>query len=474
MAAAGRIFRTLVTALVSAAALAACAKTSPPPTAANRAAAGVRAKAAMPEGFMWGVSTAGFQWEGQDTTSQWAAWDKAGKTSERNPRGADGLVRYEEDADLTRGLGCNAFRTSIEWARIEPQEGVIDQAAVQHYHNVLDALRARGIEPLVTLHHFAYPAWMDKDGGWEGNKAPERFARFAAFVAKEYGAKVKWYITFNEPNVFLMGGWLSPMMPPGKTDPLAGLRALRRIAKAHALAYDALHAHDTDAQVSFNMYTAEWALGGPTRPATPMDAADPRKEAEREICSDTFLFDEVEKHGRKLDYAALDYYCKFKLYLPFVFPRADTWEVYPEGLYKAVKRYHKRYKLPVLIAENGIATWDLAPRKDRWTRSASLVAHVRQLQRAMDEGVPVLGYVHWSITDNYEWGTFSPRFGLFSVDCRNGNFTRKEADGAEAFRRVIAARGATDDLVRRYPPPAAPALPTPWVNGGTGTPVQAY
>ncbi|MEB3195856.1 MAG: family 1 glycosylhydrolase [Candidatus Sericytochromatia bacterium] len=437
-------------------------------------ARGMSSTASLPKGFLWGVSTAGYQWEGYDKSSQWAAFDAAGKTAERNLYGADGLNRYAEDLDLTKGMGCNAFRTSLEWARLEPQEGRYDPQAIAHYHRLLDAMRARGLEPMVTLMHFSYPAWLDRYGGWESPEAPKAFARFAAFVAKEFGSQIKWYMTFNEPNIFLMGGWLTPMTPPGKVDPVAGLRAMRRMIQGHAAAYEALHANDADAQVGFNMYTAQWALGAPTAPLSAKDASDVEKFAEHEVCSDTAFLDELQKRGKTLDYAALDYYCKFYLYLPFVFPRSDTWEVYPEGLYNAIKRYHARYKLPVLVAENGLATYDLAPRKDRWTRGAYLVSHVQQVQRAAAEGIPVLGYVHWSITDNYEWGSFSPRFGLFSVDCRNQNFRRVRTEGAYAYEEVIRARGVNEAIAMRYAPPRQLDLPKPWLGGGQGLPVSIY
>jgi beta-glucosidase len=390
---------------------------------------------------------------------------------ERNPLGADGYRRYEEDATLARGLGCNTFRTSIEWARIEPKEGEYDQAAIAHYHAVLDALVARGLTPVITLMHFSYPAWLDADGGWESPKAPARFAKYAAFVAREFGPQIKWYLTYNEPNVYLMGGYLAGMMPPGRQDPFAGVRALRNMVTGHRLAYMAIHANDPDAQVSFNMYTAEFAVGAfgglEAEPNT-----TPEQQAKQRITSDLFFMDQVAsagpEPGRKgtLDFASFDYYCKFKVGLPFVFPRADTWEVYPEGFYKALHRYHDRYHLPVLVAENGMATWDGAPRADRWTRSGYTVAHVKQLQRAVAEGVPVLGYVHWSITDNYEWGSFSPRFGLFSVDCRHQNFARIPADGVQAFKAIIAEGGVTDAIAKRYPPPGLVPLPAPWEPGG--------
>jgi beta-glucosidase/6-phospho-beta-glucosidase/beta-galactosidase len=249
-----------------------------------------------------------------------------------------------------------------------------------------------------------------------------------------------------------MGGYLAGMMPPGKKDPIGGLKAMRNMVSGHALAYDAIHQADPDAKVSFNMYTAEFTVGR-TAPKTA------EQKATEHIVSDTDFADFVVNQGRedggssKLDYAAFDYYCKFHLRLPFKFPRADTWEVYPEGIYKAVHRYHDRYHLPVLIAENGVATWDGAPRADGWTRSSYTVAHVKQVQRAIAEGVPVMGYIQWSITDNYEWGTFGPRFGLYAVDCRNGNFKRVATDGVDAFKAIIAGRGATPALEARFPAP---------------------
>ena len=454
---------------VAAAALAGCGRVAEPAATTGELRQASFRTASVGKDFLWGVSTAGYQWEGQDTVSQWAAWDKAGKTEERNPRGANGLEMYPEDAKLTAGLGANAFRTSIEWARIEPEEGKIDPAAVAHYHKLLDTLRANGLQPVITLMHFSYPAWLDADGGWENPKVIERFKRHAAFIAKEYGDKIDLYMTYNEPNVFLLGGWAAGMTPPGKKNPIAGLRAMKHMITAHGEAYDAIHANDTQAKVSFNMYTAEFAFGGfGTR-----NAVTAQEMAAERISSDDAFMEEImsQKGGGKVDYAALDYYCKFRVKVPFSFPRPDTWEVYPEGLYKQLKKYHRKYKLPVLIAENGMATHDLQPRQDRWTRSAYTIAHIKQIQRAIADGTPVMGYIHWSITDNYEWGSFSPRFGLFSVDSRDGDFRRRKAEGADAFQAIIAAGGVTRALEQRYPPPG---LPAPWLGGGTGTPVGIY
>ena len=459
----------------SAVVLIGCGRTFQALPDATERASGFRT-ASVPHGFLWGVSTAGYQWEGQDHTSQWAAWDKAGRTEERNPRGANGLVQYAEDTKLSRNLGANAFRTSFEWGRIEPKEGVIDPAGVAFYHRLLDSMKANGLTPLMTLHHFSYPSWMDADGGWENPKSAERFERFAKFIAKEYGDKVDLYITFNEPNVYLAGGYLTGMMPPGRKSALAGLRAMKHMVEGHKRAYDAIHAGDARAQVSFNMYTAEWAVGVGNKASTEGKTATDR--AREAITSDTEFMDQVmginpdgsrAEWGPKVDFAAFDYYCKFKFTLPFVFPRPDTWEVYPQGFYKAIKRYYNRYKLPVLIAENGMATHNLEPRKDGWTRSAYTVAHIQQMQRAIAEGVPVMGYVHWSITDNYEWGTFSPRFGLYRVECRDKNYTRIPTDGVKALVDVIAYGGVTQPMLAKYLPGTIGGINLPVPNMGGGS-----
>ena len=147
--------------------------------------------------------------ERQDRERREAAWDAAGKTPERNLKGADGLHQYKTDIELTQGLGCNAFRTSIEWGRIEPQEGHIDQQAVAYYHDLLREMHAHGQTPVITLHHFSHPQWIAEQGGWENKETAQKFARFAGFCAKEFGADVDTWLTFNEPNVYLAGAYLA-------------------------------------------------------------------------------------------------------------------------------------------------------------------------------------------------------------------------------------------------------------------------
>jgi beta-glucosidase len=440
--------------------LAGCGRSGMPQAAADQKATTFKT-ASVPAGFLWGVSTAGQQYEGSETTSQWYPWWANGHTEDKNPLGANGFKMYGQDNQLTAGLGCNALRTSIEWCRIEPKPGVIDPEAVAHYHRVLADMKKNGLTPVITLHHFAHPQWVEAQGGWENAKTAELFANFAAFVAKEYANEIELYLTFNEPNTYVLGAYLGKAFPPGKQDPIAAVKVLKNMARGHMLAYDAVHENDPTAKVSFNMYYAEWVLG--------RSHTSEQRVAER-VGSEQGFFDEVTNvrgrdGGKVMDYAALDYYCKFHISVPFSMPRADKWDIYPEGFYKAIKRCYQFYHLPVLVAENGVSTWNGEAREDGWTRSRYLVTHIKQMQRAMAEGIPVMGYIHWSITDNWEWGSFGPTFGLYRVDCRNQNFKRVPAEGADAFRSIVKSGGVNKDIEARYG-----ILPAPWVenpNGGT-------
>lgn len=393
--------------------------------------------------FLWGVSTAGFQWEGREELSQWAQWDLAGKTEERRKNAADGYRRYAEDLDLTRGMGCNAFRTSIEWARVEPRKGEFDEAAIAHYRQLFQAMRARGLTPVVTFMHFSYPAWLDADGGWESPAASDAYARFVDRVTREYGDLVDWYLTFNEPTVFIAGGYLSGQCPPGKkNDLVATAKVLKHLVSAHNKAYDVVHLNDPVARVAFNQYSASWRLF-------------PKPDQAESGSGDDFLDGVLGTTDAlpRLDYMAIDYYTRLTL-LPFALPHPWQWPVHPAGFYDTLKFYHRLTGKPVLVAENGYANEDGKPRPDGWTREAYLTAHVEQMQRAVKDGIPVLGYIHWSITDNYEWGSYRPRFGLFSVDCRNEDQRRIPTAAAGVYRKVIAAGGVTRAIAREIAYPA--------------------
>jgi len=423
---------------------------------------------AIPKKFLWGVSTSSQQWEGKTHGGIWEVFADAGRTEEKIKRAANGYEMFEKDLDLAAGMGLNAFRTSIEWGRIEPEQGRIDPEGVKFYHRLFEGIRKRGMEPVVTLIHFTWPQWFEKIGGWESEAGVRAFCRFVDLVSREYGAKVDFWLTYNEPPVELIAGYVLGLSAPGYRNPLKALAVTRSWIRCHKLAYRIIHENDSEAYVSWNNYTGTYSVGGigdlhllvegtgdqpGSEGAGSLEAlADVEKQwAELMTGVDSGRKPGVRGTSKYLDYIGIDYYALWRL--PGGFTKPHLWEIHPEGLYNVIKNYCNFFKLPVLIAENGMATCDLAPRPDGWTREAFLVQHVKQMQRAMRDGYPVLGYIHWSITDNWEWGSFAPRFGLYSVDCRNERFERVPTPSVDVYRKIIQAGGVTPELEALYPPP---------------------
>lgn len=414
---------------------------------------------AFPKGFLWGVATAGYQSEGGDTHSTWADWDDAGKFPDRVGRAVDFWNRYPEDMDLAKGMNLNAFRMSVEWSRIEPVRGRFDQAALAHYVAMIDAARARGLEPVVTLSHFVYPAWMDAGGGpagWERPEAAERFGAYVRLVAGELRGKVKTWITLNEANVMTVGGYATGQIPPGRIGYGAYSKAVKGLVAAHREAYQILHQVDPANRVSTNVFFQYsqgptkfdpgqlWGTKSAFRIAGDMDWPGHELTGLPGPYFDDFGAD-------FMDYIAIDYYWGLAASGIFNVRKSYNWSVSPKRLTDACVDLWKRYKKPIMIAENGLSTKDLARRKDGWTREAFIVHHLYYLRKAIAQGVPVLGYMHWSLTDNYEWGDYSPRFGLYSVDARKDpTLERVPTPAVDVYRQIAGANALPSKLVWTY------------------------
>ena len=286
----------------------------------------------------------------------------------------------------------------------------------------------------------------------------DAYTRYVDFIAREFGHEIRYYLTFNEPTVMVEAGYLAGMWPPGKKDLAAFARASANVIRAHAEAYDVIHAADPDALVSFNNYAAAYQF-----------SLDPKKDAMPAPGDDWFLkaFSDVlvpfdDKNGKKkakMDYVAVDYYKRLTIPTQIIPPSPSQWHVYPEGFADVLDRYYKVFGLPILVAENGMATDNGKPREDGWTRERYLVEHVAQLQKAMERGVPIIGYTYWTLTDNYEWGSFDPRFGLWRVEANSGDLTRHETPAVGVYREIIRHNGVTPELLRRYPPPGLAGTP---------------
>ena len=404
----------------------------------------------FPKYFLWGAATSAHQVEGGNVNN-WSEWEKknaerlAGKAGKEweiwqqdkfsemfqaenyiSGRACDHYNRFEEDFDLAQAGGHNAHRFSIEWSRIEPEEGKFDEKEIEHYRKVLLALRERGLEPFVTLWHWTHPLWVEEFGGPENKKFAEYFARYAKKLAESFGDLVKFWVTINEPMSVITNCYLKGIWPPQIKNPLVALRVYKNLALAHKEAYDILHEVNLEYQVGFANIMAYFE---PANPDSPLDKLVV-KIAEY-FSNKKFLKMTEEKN----DFLALQYYFHNKI--SFWGGRKNEnkevndlgWEIYQEGLYHLLK-FLEQYKLPIYITENGLADADDS-RREKLIRDGLL-----WVNKAIQEGVDVRGFFYWSLLDNFEWDKgFWPRFGLIEMDYPT--LERKPRKSYYAYRDII-------------------------------------
>lgn len=388
--------------------------------------------APMPEDFHWGVATSGYQVEGDAPDSNWRRYVDGKARTIDDPYGeaVDFKNRYPEDIARAKELGTNTFRISIEWARIEPRPGVIDQEAVAFYDDVVRKIEDAGMTPMISLTHFVHPGWISDRGGWSDAETIDRWLAFSERVVSRYAGHDVLWITFNEPAIYR-----SFEEHNGGLDAAASGAMAENLVTAHRRGYDLIHRLDPTAKVSSNL-----AYKPP-----PLQGID-----------DAAFIDKVKD---KLDFVGIDYYYGLSLDNLSAANGAfdEFWKIepQPDGIYYALKEYQRKFPgLPLYVVENGMPTDDGKPRPDGYTRSDHLNDHIYWVQRAMAEGVDVMGYNYWSLTDNYEWGNYRSRFGLYTVDVlRDPTLTRRPTDAVATYHDMIARGGVRDD----YEPKRRPA-----------------
>ena len=473
--------RSLTAALLACSALLAQA-----PARAASPAPAQEAAVRFPAGFLWGAATAAHQVEGNGLDNDWIRAERERptyvKTGDSAAVGVDHWRRFDADFALAQAMGHNAHRLSIEWSRIEPEKGKKDWEAIDHYHKVFRALRKRGLEPMVTLHHFTSPPWLAARGGWLDKRAIVDFAEFAAFCGREFGREVDMWCTVNEPNVLAFNAYDDGAWPPFRKDREAALQVMAHLAQGHAAAYHALHAADhadadRDGRPACVGFAHHVALFDPVSPLDPLDALTAgfnEKVFDRApILAMTTGKLQFTIPGAKgvtgfdprgasaADFIGLNYYTRWMIDAgkdPERFARPGApltgmgWEDYPEGLYRALKLCDEYAKLPdgrrvpIIITENGVDD------RGQKGRAAYLVRHLQQAARAIRDGVDVRGYIHWTLMDNFEWiDGYAPKFGLYRVDrSPKGGLARIPTDGVHVFREITAANGLTPGLLARY------------------------
>ena len=396
--------------------------------------------------FLWGAATAGHQVEGNNCNAGIWLLEQMPGTSFAAPSGdaCDSLHRWREDIALVGALGLNAYRFSVEWSRIEPAEGQFSTAWLDHYTRIAAACRAQGIAPVVTLSHFTSPRWFAAAAGWGNDRAPMLFGRFTARVAERMAPFVRHVITFNEPNLPLMGRWVAtPIADPARASLDAMMAAaaqacgsdrfavwvysrgddLPRLLAGHRAARGAWNAIVPTALIGMSLAIPE-TVGDPDSVAAYRSHAEaPFFAAARE---DDFIG--VQNDGRMTLSPS-----------GFVPPPPGTERTqsgdafHPEALGPAATHAFAATGRPVFVTENGIAAADDAQ------RARFIPAAMTSLDAARRQGVPVIGYCHWSLMDNFEWRRgYTQQFGLHAITPRT--FRRTAKPSARRYAAIVAAQ----------------------------------
>lgn len=375
----------------------------------------------FPEGFLIGAATSSHQVEGNNH-NDWSVWEKSEKRKKQleksgllkkygyenfiSGKACDHYNRYEEDFDIAKSLGHNTHRFSIEWSRIEPEEGNFNQKEIEHYRDVIRALKSRGLEPFVTLWHFTFPVWIKN--GWLNPRSIFYFSRYAEKIVSELGNNVKFWITINEPITYSNCMYLFEKWIHNERSIIKWIKQNRQMVEIHKEAYQKIKKINPYFQVGIaknNCYYTrfvwwcpfEWGIA----------------KLLRYLKNEWFL-NSIKDYQ---DFIGLNYYFHFEIN-PLVFKtkipnerKSDMgWEICPEGIYYLILDL-KKYNKPIYITENGVA--DAKDEK----RGKFIQDNLFQIERAIQDGADVRGYFHWSLLDNFEWAHgFYPKFGLIEAD----------------------------------------------------------
>lgn len=412
--------------------------------------------------FLIGAATAAHQVEGNNTNSDCWALEHMKNSGYAEPSldAVDHYNRYEEDIRHLAAAGLNAYRFSIEWARVEPQEGVFEEKEIEHYRAVIRCCKENGVTPILTLHHFSSPKWLIGKGGWEADTTPADFARYARFVMEKLGSELTYVCTINEANMgvhvaAIAKRYMKQMMAKmgaSKTDGTVqvGMNLEKLMASRQAAA--AAQNREVFGVDKVESFTSPRTAHGD---ALIMEAHRLARAVIREVAPHvkvglTLSLHDIQALPGGEENAAKEWTEEFAHYLPaiaeddflgvqnYTRSRIDAngalptpegaeltqmdYEFYPEALENVIRRVHQDFRGDLIVTENGIATADDARRVEFIRRALAGV------QNCLNDGIPVKGYCYWSLLDNFEWQKgFSMTFGLIAVDRRTQTRYPKES-----------------------------------------------
>jgi beta-glucosidase len=407
---------------------------------------------AFPEGFLWAVATAGHQVEGNnDKSDTWFAEQMTPSVfMEKSGPGCDSYARWADDVDLAASLGLNAFRFSVEWARIEPEPGVFDDDELDHYEAMIDRCLSLGMAPIVTFNHFTSPHWFAALGSWLNPDAPELFGRYCRVLAERFGDKIAYAVTMNEPNLARLLTWihlpdfvrdleratlaacsqaagveryrLSNVMLPEEMDAMGdGMEAGHRAAKA------AIKAACPSLPVGISIAIIDDRVIG--------DDASVRDRKRDEVYARWLRLAREDDFIGVQNYETVNYDGNGDIPpAPGEIINGMGTAIEPLSLAGAVRYAYEQTGVPVLVTEHGLS------HDDDSLRVPFIPAALEGLLDVMESGVPVIGYTHWSLLDNFEWiFGYKKFYGIVAVD--RTTFERTPKPSAAVYAEIVRANG---------------------------------
>jgi beta-glucosidase len=383
--------------------------------------------------FLWGTATSAHQIEGDNFNSDWWAYEENKELKHASLKACNSYELWKKDHSCIDQMNNNAYRLSIEWAKIEPQEGKFNHDAMHHYVEMISDLKARNIKVMLTLHHFTNPNWFLNKGGWVSFKSVKYFKRYVKYVLEHLGGLVDFWITINEPGIYADLSYLKGKWPPKLKSPKKAFLVYINMARAHRAVYKMIHSKIENPQVGFAMNVHSFASYHKHRLI----------ELLYVHLADRFVnhsFYDLTKN--KHDFLGINYYFRVRLkkadgsLKPEVQEVTEQerelsdigWMIYPHGIFDVLMDLED-FKTPIYITENGVAAVDDAKRQ------RFLVEHLKEIHHAIQAGVDVRGYFHWSLLDNFEWADgFDPKFGLVEVNLKT--FERKLKTSGKIYSEI--------------------------------------